>query len=121
LNPIATDLELEHNQFPIRLEQLHNLEQRPSHRFGFQQHVDLVEIIMAFVVVQQTQPLHQIVWLSVPITRTIERPLVQRNISITTTQPNVEVPLTYAYYQQVGHEFKNCPCLDDKLKRLMKE
>jgi hypothetical protein len=71
LNPIATNLELDHNQFLIQLKQLHNLEQRP-HKFGFQQHVDLMEAVMAFVVVQQTQPFHQIVWLSVPIMGTIE-------------------------------------------------
>jgi hypothetical protein len=28
---------------------------------------------------------------------------------------------TYAYCQHVGHEFKNCPFVDDKLKRLSKE
>jgi len=39
----------------------------------------------------------------------------------TTTQPNVATVLTCAYYQQVGHEFKNYPFVDDKLKKLMRE
>jgi len=47
--------------------------------------------------------------------------LVQRNILVIPTQPTVEVALTCAFCQQVGHEFKNCPFVDDKLKRLMKE
>jgi hypothetical protein len=41
-------------------------------------------------------------------------------MSVTTTQPTVEVVLTCAYCQLVGHEFKNCPFVDDKLKKLMK-
>jgi hypothetical protein len=76
---------------------------------------------VAHVNVQQTQPLHQIVWSNVPIMRTVERPLVQRSKLITTTQPTIEAELTCAYCQQVGHEFKNCPFMDDKLKRLMRE
>jgi hypothetical protein len=52
---------------------------------------------------------------------TVERPFVQRNIPITTTQPIIEDALTCAYCQQVGHEFNNYPFVDDKLKRLMKE
>jgi hypothetical protein len=36
-------------------------------------------------------------------------------------KPTVEVALTCAYCEQVGHEFKNYPFVDDKLKRLMKE
>jgi hypothetical protein len=52
---------------------------------------------MALIVAQRTQPLHQLVWPSVPIMRIVERPLVQRSISITTTQPIVEATLTYAY------------------------
>lgn len=28
---------------------------------------------------------------------------------------------TCAYCQQIGHEFKDCPFVDDMLKRLMKE
>jgi hypothetical protein len=50
---------------------------------------------------------------------TVERPLVQRSIPITTTQPTIEVALTCVYCQHVGHEFKNCPFVDDKLKKLM--
>jgi hypothetical protein len=37
------------------------------------------------------------------------------------TQPTIEVALICACCQQVGHEFKNYPFVDDKLKRLMKE
>jgi len=51
----------------------------------------------------------------------IEQPFVQLSIPVTTTQPTIEIALTCAYYQQVGHEFKNCPFVDDKLKRLMRE
>jgi hypothetical protein len=61
LNPIAINLKLERNQFLTQLEQLHNLEQRPSYRFGFQQLVEPMEIIMTPIDVQQTQPFHQIV------------------------------------------------------------
>jgi hypothetical protein len=35
---------------------------------------------------------------------------------VTTPQPVVEIAITYAYYQQIGHEFKNYPFVDDKLK-----
>jgi len=51
----------------------------------------------------------------------VERPPIQRNISITTPQPIIEIALTCAYYQQVEHEFKNCPFVDDKLETLMKK
>jgi hypothetical protein len=33
---------------------------------------------------------------------------------------NVEIA-TCAYCQQVGHEFKNCPFVDYKLKQLMRK
>jgi hypothetical protein len=56
------------------------LERRPSHGFGSQQLVELVETIMAIVVIQQTQPFHKTFWLNVPIMGIIERPLVQQNI-----------------------------------------
>ncbi len=72
-------------------------------------------------IVQQTQPLHQIVYSNVPVMGNVEWPLVQESILITTTQPIVEVVLTCAYCQHVGPEFKNFPFVDDKLKRLMKE
>ncbi len=52
---------------------------------------------------------------------TIEWPVVQQNILLTTTQPTIKVALTCAYCQQVGHEFKNYPFVGDKLKRLMRE
>jgi hypothetical protein len=52
LNPIATNSELEHNQLLIRLEQLRNLERKPSHKSGFQQLIQLVETIVAPIVVQ---------------------------------------------------------------------
>jgi hypothetical protein len=35
-------------------------------------------------------------------------------------QPIIEIASACAYFQQ-GHEFKNCPFVDDKLKRLMKK
>jgi hypothetical protein len=103
------------------LEQLCNLEQIPSYRFGFQQLVEPVEVVTAPIDVQQTQPLHQIVWPNILVMGTIEQPLVQRSIWVTTMQSTIEVALTCAYCQQVGHEFKNCPFVDDKLKRLMKK
>jgi hypothetical protein len=46
LNPTSLDLELECNQFLTWLEQLHNLERRPSHRYGSQQPKELVEVVM---------------------------------------------------------------------------
>jgi len=52
LNPTKIDLELECNQLLTWLEQLYNLEWRPSHRSGFQQPIDLIETIMALIVVQ---------------------------------------------------------------------
>jgi hypothetical protein len=61
LNPTIVDLELERNQLLTQLEHLCNLEQRPSHRSSSQQLVELVEAITASIVIQQTQPLHQIV------------------------------------------------------------
>jgi hypothetical protein len=51
----------------------------------------------------------------------VEQPLVHRRWPITTTQPIVEATLTYAYCQQVGHEFKNFPFVNDKLNRLTRE
>ncbi len=52
---------------------------------------------------------------------TIERPPGQRSISVINAQPIVEIALTCAYCQHVGHEFKNFPFVDDKLKQLMRE
>jgi len=54
LTPTITDSELEQNQFLTRLEQLCNLEQRPSHQLNSQKHVELVEAIVACIDVQQT-------------------------------------------------------------------
>ncbi len=54
---------------------------------------------MAPIVVQQTQPLHQTIWLDVPIMGIVEQPLVHQSISITTNQPIVAITLTCAYYQ----------------------
>jgi hypothetical protein len=51
----------------------------------------------------------------------VERPLVQRSILLTNPQPTIKITLTCAYCQHVRHEFKNCPFVDDKLKRLLKE
>jgi hypothetical protein len=53
--------------------------------------------------------------------KTIEWPPFKWNIPVTTTQRTVATALTCAYYQQVGHEFKNYPFVDDKLKKLMRE
>jgi hypothetical protein len=58
-----------------------------------------MEVVMAPIVVQQTQPLHQTIWLDVPIMGIVEQPLVHQNISITTNQPIVAITLTCAYYQ----------------------
>jgi hypothetical protein len=64
------------------LEQLCNLEQKPSHRFSFQQHVEWVNVVVVHVL-QQTQPIIQGVWSSVSIMGIVERPPIQRSISIT--------------------------------------
>jgi len=72
LNPTTTNSKLEHNQLLNQLKHLHNLEQRPSHQSGFQPHAKLVELITISVVVQQTQPLTQCVWLNVPIIGAVE-------------------------------------------------
>jgi hypothetical protein len=74
------------------------LEQKPSHRFGSQQLVELMEVIAPLVDVQQTQPLHQIVWPNVLVMGIVEQPLVQQSIRVTTTQPTFEIALTCAYY-----------------------
>jgi len=76
LNPTAADSKLDCNQLLTQLEQLCNLEQRPSHRLSSQQPVELIEVVTTFVVVQQTQLLHQIIWMRVLIMGTVERPLV---------------------------------------------
>jgi hypothetical protein len=52
LNPIIVNSKLEHNQLLTWLEQLCNLEQRPSHKSGFQQPMELVEVIVALVAIQ---------------------------------------------------------------------
>jgi hypothetical protein len=77
--------------------------------------------IVIHVDVQQTQPLDQSVWLCVHVMGTVEWPHVQQSIPIINTQTTIEIASTCAYYQQVGHDFKNCPFVDDKLKRLMSE
>ncbi len=76
LNPTVANSKLDCNQLLTQLEQLCNLEQRPSHRLSSQQPVELIEVVTTFVVVQQTQLLHQIIWMRVLIMGTIERPLV---------------------------------------------
>jgi hypothetical protein len=72
LNPNVTNSKLECNQLLTQLKQLGNLERKPSHRSSFQQPEKLVEVIMAPIVVQQTQPFHQTIWPNVPIMGTIE-------------------------------------------------
>jgi hypothetical protein len=49
LNPIIIDSKLERNQLLTQLEQLCNLERRPSHRYGSQQLLELVEVVTAFI------------------------------------------------------------------------
>jgi Na+/pantothenate symporter len=53
------------------------LEQRLSHRSSSKQLVEPVEVIAALVVVQQTQPFHQTIWLNVLTMGTVEQPFVQ--------------------------------------------
>ncbi len=50
LNPTIAYSKLEHNQLLNQLEQIHNLEQRPSHWPNFQPHVELVEAVIALVI-----------------------------------------------------------------------
>jgi hypothetical protein len=40
---------------------------------------------------------------------------------ITNPQPTIEIALTYAYCQEVGHEFKYYPFMDDILIELMRK
>ncbi len=54
MNPTAIDLEFKCKQLKTQLEYLRNLEWKPSHRSSSQQHVKLVEVILALVIVQQT-------------------------------------------------------------------
>ena len=103
------------------MEQLHNLEQRPSHRSGFQQLVELVEIVMALLLFDKHNHFIKFFWPNVLVVGTIEQPLVHQGILVTTTGPIVEVTLICAYCEQVGHEFKNFPFVDDKLKKLMRK
>jgi len=49
-----------------------------------------MEAKVAPIAVQQTQPFHQIVWLSVLVMGTIEQPLIQQSIPVTTTQSIVK-------------------------------
>jgi hypothetical protein len=76
---------------------------------------------IAILIIRQTQHVTQDIWQSILVLGTVEYPPIQQNISITTLQPIVEIALTCAYCQQIEHEFKNCPFVDDKLKRSMKE
>ncbi len=76
LNPAVADSEFERNQLLTQLEHLCNLERAPSHRPSYQQFVEPVEVVTAHVAIQQTKPLHQIVWPNIPIMGIIEQPLV---------------------------------------------
>jgi hypothetical protein len=58
LNPITIGSRLEHNQLLNQVEQLRNLEQRPSHQSNFQPHVEPMEVTIV-IDAQQTQPLNQ--------------------------------------------------------------
>ncbi len=64
---------------------------------------------MAPVAIQQTQPLHQIVWSNVLVMGTVEQPLVQQSKSVTTIQPIVEVTLTCAYCNRLDMSSKIVP------------
>ncbi len=72
------------------------MEQRPSHQSSFQ-HVELMDLVLVPIVIQQTQPIIQGVWSSVPIMGIIEQPLVQQNISVIIPPPTIEITLTCAY------------------------
>jgi hypothetical protein len=48
-----------------------------------------------------------------PIRETVEQPLNQRSTPILGVHPNIKI--VACAYCQVGHEFKNCPSMDDKL------
>jgi hypothetical protein len=65
-----------------------------------------MDAVIVHVVVQQTQPLNQIIWPGVPIMVNVEQPPIWRNIHVTNLEPIIEITLAYAYCQQVGHEFK---------------
>jgi hypothetical protein len=47
---------------------------------------------------------------------TIEQPHVQWSIPILSIHPTIEITSSCACCQQVKHEFKNCPFVEDKLK-----
>jgi len=51
----------------------------------------------------------------------IERSHVQWSLLVPSIHPVVEIASLCAYCQQVAHDFKDCPFVDDKLKLLMKE
>jgi hypothetical protein len=80
-----------------------------------------VDVVVLLVVVQRTQPITQNVWPNVLVMGIVQWPLVQQSIPITNPQPTIEIALTYAYCQQVGHEFKYYPFVDNKLKQLIKK
>jgi hypothetical protein len=67
---------LEANQLLRQLEQLCNLEQRPSHQCNFQPHAKPMEVVTIFVVVRQTQPSNQTICPNVPIMGIVEQPFV---------------------------------------------
>jgi hypothetical protein len=50
-----------------------------------------MEAIIILVVVQQTQPLNENVWLNVPFVGIVEQPLVQWNIPIPSIHPTIEI------------------------------
>ncbi len=80
-----------------------------------------MDIIVAPIVVRQTQPFTQGVWSNIPIMAIVEQALGQQGILVTTPKPTNEITLACAYCQQVGYEFQNFPFMDDKLKQMMKE
>jgi len=51
---------------------------------------------------------------------TIKQPHVQW-IPILSIHPTIEITSSCAYCQQVGHEFKNCRFVEDRLKWLIKK
>jgi hypothetical protein len=78
-------------------------------------------MIVIFIAIQRTQPVIQGVWPSVLVMGTVKWPPIQQNMLVTNPQPIDEIALTYAYCQRVGHKFKYCPFVDDKLKQLIKK
>jgi hypothetical protein len=64
LNPTTTNLELERNQLLNWLEQLYNLEQKPSHWSSFQQHAKPVDVVVTLLFNNHNLSLKVFGWIS---------------------------------------------------------